>query len=107
QFGTGLVPRHVARTHGLERAWFARAEINPARSHLVRCILDGDELFVLSSAGVIQAMDAHTGETIWVTRIGNPKYPSLGPAANAHTVGVVNGSTLYLLDRATGGLRGE
>ena len=107
QFGTGLVPRHLAQSNGLERAWFARAEVNPARSELVRCILDGDELFVLTSAGVVQAMDANTGATKWITRIGKPDYPSLGPAANEHLVGVMNGSTLYLLDRATGGIMAQ
>lgn len=60
-------------------------------------------LVALTSAGVVHAMAADTGQTLWTNRIGNPDYPSLGPAISDKYIALVNGSTLYVLDRATGG----
>lgn len=97
-----LVSQQSARQQGLERAWFSRVELDTARNHVVRWLLDHDQLLILTSAGVVQAMDANTGRTIWVTAIGNPDYPSLGPAVNQQLAALVNGSTLYVLDRANG-----
>lgn len=107
QFATGMVPQHVAQRVGLERAWFARVQVNPFRSAVVRWILSRDHLFVLTNAGVVHAIDANTGQTLWITPVGNPDYPSLGPGANDSLVGLVNGSTLYLLDRASGRIVSE
>ena len=45
---------------------------------------------------------------MWVTQFGNPELsPALGPAANDKFVAVINGSTLYLLDRASGRILSE
>ena len=62
---------------------------------------------IVTDAGVLQALDANTGKTNWVTQFGNPNYPSVGPDANDKFVAVINGSTLYLLDRASGRIQGE
>jgi outer membrane protein assembly factor BamB len=59
-------------------------------------------LTVLTSAAVVQEFNALTGETLWVATLGKSNYPSLGPAANDKFVAVVNGSTLYVLDRVDG-----
>jgi hypothetical protein len=92
-----LVSREEARRLGLERAWFAQVQLDRARSHVVRAILTGDRLTVLTSAGVVHELDALTGETLWSAPVGNPDYPSLGPDADSKHVAVVNGSTLYVL----------
>lgn len=102
QVGGRLISTQAARQQGLERAWFSRVELDTSRNHLVRWILDHDQLLFVTSAGVLQAMDAHTGRTLWVTAIGDPDFPSLGPAANQDYVALVNGSTLYVLDRESG-----
>ena len=102
EVGGQLVSQQLAGQQGLERAWFSRVELDAARNHVVRWILDNDQLLIVTSAGVVQAMDANTGRTMWVTAIGNPDFPSLGPDANDQYVGLVNGSTLYVLDRRNG-----
>lgn len=102
QLSSGLVSQGDAASAGLKRAWFARAAVNPARSQVVDWVLSGDQILILTDAGVLQAIDAHTGRSLWVTQFGNPQYPSLGPAANDQFVAVLNGSTLYLMDRNTG-----
>jgi outer membrane protein assembly factor BamB len=65
-------------------------------------VLEGDQLTVLTSAGVVQEIDAQTGETVWTAAIGNENYPSLGPTCSEQYVALVNGSTLYVLDRKDG-----
>jgi outer membrane protein assembly factor BamB len=97
-----LVSQEQARHLGLERAWFAQVRLDRARNRVERAVLTGDRLTVLTSAGVVHEFNAHTGETLWIASIGNPSYPSLGPAANEQFVALLNGSTLYVLDRIDG-----
>jgi outer membrane protein assembly factor BamB len=97
-----LISQEELQRVGLTRAWFAQVRMNPARNHVERAILTGGRLTVLTSAGVVQEFNAETGETLWTAEIGNENYPSLGPAANNEFVALVNGSTLYVLDRTDG-----
>jgi outer membrane protein assembly factor BamB len=97
-----LVSSQRAQHLGLQRAWFAQVRLDRARNHIERAVLAGDRLDVLTSAGVVQEFDANTGETLWIAPIGNPNYPSLGPAVSDKFVALLNGSTLYVLDRADG-----
>jgi outer membrane protein assembly factor BamB len=97
-----LISQEQARHLGLERAWFAQVRLDPARNRVERAVLTGQRLTVLTSAGVVHEFDANTGETLWAASIGNPNFPSLGPAANDRFVALLNGSTLYVLDRADG-----
>lgn len=107
QLTSGLISQGEAASAGLKRAWFARAAVNPARSHVVDWILSDDQLLLLTDAAVLQALDANTGKTLWTTQFGNPNYPSLGPDANDRFVAVVNGSTLYLIDRKSGRIQSQ
>ncbi len=87
---------------GLTRSWFTQVRLNAAHTHVERAVLEGDRLTVLTSAGVVQELNALTGQTYWIAPIGNENYPSLGPAGNDKFVAVLNGSTLYVLDRKDG-----
>jgi outer membrane protein assembly factor BamB len=97
-----LVSQAEAAQLGLQRAWFAQIGVDPARNRPERAILHGDHLIVLTSAGVVQQLNALTGETMWSAPIGNPDHPSLGPAASDTAVAVVNGSNLFILDPIDG-----
>ncbi len=91
-----------ARQLGLKRAWFAQVRLDPSRNAVERAILTGNRLSVLTTAGVLHEFHALTGETMWIAPIGNPDHPSLGPAANDNYIALVNGATLFVLDRADG-----
>jgi outer membrane protein assembly factor BamB len=97
-----LSGQEEARQLGLTRAWFAQVRLDPSRNRVERAVLEGDRLSVLTSAGVLQELDALTGRTMWIAPVGNPDHPSLGPAATEQYVALVNGSTLYVLDRVDG-----
>ena len=90
--GRDLVPREVARRHGLMRAWFRQIELDPAYSQITDWKLDHNEFFVVTNVGLVQGINVDTGEILWVSRIGNPSYPSLGPSVDATRVAVINGS---------------
>jgi len=102
QLNGRLLPRQQVARLGLTRAWFAQVQLDKARAHVERAILAGDQLLVLTSAGTLQSINALTGETLWVAPFGDPEHPSLGPTANDQFVALVNGSTLYVLDRLDG-----
>lgn len=105
QLSSGLISQQQAASLGLKRAWYARVELDPSRTKVVDWILSDDQLLIVTDSGVLHALDANTGQTQWVTQFGNPDYPSIGPDANDEFVAVINGSTLYLLDRASGRIR--
>jgi outer membrane protein assembly factor BamB len=54
-------------------------------------------LYASSERGMVHALDAETGRTLWATSVGNALYPTTAPAANDKHVGVCNGSTLYVM----------
>src|SRR5688500_4394073 len=97
-----LISEREATQHGLRRAWYTQVRVDPARSRVLQLTLHKDLLLVLTDQAIVHALDAGSGATRWVTQFGNPSFPSLGPAANDQYVAVVNGSTLYLLDRLSG-----
>ena len=97
-----LISQDEAAHLGLTRAWFTQIRLNAAYTHVERAVLEGDRLTVLTNAGVVQELDALTGKTYWTAPIGNENYPSLGPAGNEKYVAILNGSTLYVLDRKDG-----
>jgi hypothetical protein len=97
-----LVSRDNARHLGLERAWFSQVQLDGSRNQVDRAVIAHDRLDILTTAGVVQEINAQTGETLWVAPVGNPRYPNLGPAASEQFVAVINGSTLYVLDRTDG-----
>ena len=59
-------------------------------------------LFATTNAGLAQAFDAETGRLIWSVSVGNPNYPMSAIGANDTFAAVLNGSTLYVLNRNTG-----
>ncbi|TWT88747.1 Outer membrane protein assembly factor BamB precursor [Pseudobythopirellula maris] len=97
-----LVSADAAAYLGLDRDWSTQAPIDTSRSRVAQSALAGDRLYVLSTAGVLQSVDTATGASLWTTRLGDPRFPSLGVAAQGEDVAVVNGTTLYVFDSANG-----
>lgn len=94
-------PQQLA-PYGLEVAWFNHVQMDPARGRIAGWLLDRGTLFVVSDNAVLQAFDAETGQSLWATTVGSPDLLTLKPTAGEHLVAVVNGSTIYILNRHTG-----
>ena len=61
-------------------------------------------IYVVSDSAVVQAIDGETGRTRWSTIVGNARFPTDAPGANDDFVAIVNGTNLYVLNQATGGI---
>jgi hypothetical protein len=59
-------------------------------------------LYASTNRGVVHSIDAETGRTNWVTTIGSPQHPTTEVGANEMYVAVLNGTTLYVLNRDDG-----
>ena len=99
-----LVNVNEAARHGLQRVWFAQIDVDQARNRVAHWTLHKDYLFALTTAGTIHALDAETGATRWVARVGSPERLTVGPAANDVYLAVLNGSRLHVLDLRDGHL---
>jgi hypothetical protein len=102
--GVDPLPEAFAESHGLTRGWFAQMQIDPTQGRLKEVVLDRGTLFALSDQSVVSAVDAATGAIRWTAEVGNRKYPSFAPTVNRRFVVVINGTSLYVLNRANGQL---
>lgn len=102
--GVQIIHETAAARHGLTRPWFTQAQVDRTRGKIQSIVLFDDTLFVQTDRAVLQALDAATGSTLWVKEVGRRNFPSMRPSANGDMVAVINGSTLYVLDRRTGRL---
>jgi outer membrane protein assembly factor BamB len=100
----GLFPRTTATRYGLERAWFAQVGSAQVNGPLQYVNYDEGMVLLQSSRGMLTALDAETGRTLWSTQIGSREGGSSEPAANDKHVVVLNGSTLFVVDRKDGGI---
>ncbi len=94
-------PQQLA-PYGLELAWFNQVQMDPSVGRMTSWLLDRGTLFVVTDTAVLQAFDAETGRSLWATTVGSPDLLTLKPTASEHLVAVVNGSTIYILNRYTG-----
>jgi outer membrane protein assembly factor BamB len=103
----GVIPRVPLRQHGLERAWVTQADIVPGRSEIASMALHKNLFFVQSNTGMLQAIDAETGRTIWRTQVGDRQLANVAPGIGDDFVCAANGANLYVLNRSDGRIRWE
>lgn len=69
---------------------------------LEKFTLPESTIYVTTSTGFVQAIDADTGLTRWTNSVGNRNYPTIGLGASNDHVAIINGSSLYCLQASTG-----
>jgi outer membrane protein assembly factor BamB len=97
-----LIPETTLAQCGLTRSWFAQVGIDHGRSRVSSLALCDGVLYAQTDAATIHAFDAETGKTLWSQQVGRAGYPTTPLEARGDHVAVVNGSRLYVLDRASG-----
>jgi len=102
--GGELIPETIATRYGLTQAWFNQVQLDLGRGRIEHIVLHEGTLLITTNRAMLHAMDAETGQTLWVQQIGQPEHPTLVPSANRESVAVVNASQLYVLQRNTGKL---
>jgi outer membrane protein assembly factor BamB len=88
----------------LKLAWFAQVGSPQVNGTLQYVNYDEGMVLLQSSGGMLTALDAETGRTLWSTQIGSRAGGSTEPAANDKHVVVLNGSTLFVVDRKDGSI---
>ncbi|QDV69937.1 outer membrane biogenesis protein BamB [Rosistilla carotiformis] len=61
-------------------------------------------LYALGADGTVQALDAETGETVWVQRAGEPRQPKFSLGVDDRYVSFLSGATLVQLDALKGSI---
>src|SRR5258708_238229 len=97
-----VIPQSSLQQHGLTRAWFTQVAVDRANGRILSVTQHGGMLCVQTDQAKIHALDAETGRTLWAVQVGRRGYPTQAPAANSRYIALVNGSTLFVLDRETG-----
>jgi outer membrane protein assembly factor BamB len=102
---TGIIPQTMAHRHGLTRDWFAQVDLNSAQARLQYVRLFPGLILAQSDRGTVQAIESETGRTLWAQQFGKRNWPTMPAGANEQFVAVVNGTTLYVVDRNDGDLK--
>ncbi|MEX0677446.1 MAG: PQQ-binding-like beta-propeller repeat protein [Pirellulales bacterium] len=97
-----LIPQGAASRYGLTRAWYAQVGSPRVTGTLKHVNYDEGMLLVQSSRGMLTAIGAESGRTLWATQVGPRDRSVTEPAANDKHIVVLNGSTMYVVDRASG-----
>ncbi len=97
-----MVPETTLERHGLTRGWRAQVELNRATDRDAYITQFDGVLYVQTNHALIHAVDAETGKKLWSTQVGQLSQVSLAPGVSKNYLAVINGSTLYVLDRASG-----
>ena len=97
-----LILRPVARRHGLEREWFTQLETGGRTSRIETVSYEGGTLFVQTTAGLLHAINAETGNILWTSELGSRGGEGFAAAADHTYVATISGTTLNVLNRATG-----
>jgi outer membrane protein assembly factor BamB len=95
-------PREALDRLNLTLAWRAAVQTETRRDTLMSVQLTGRQLLVQTRSGLVTALDAETGHTLWRSRFGRAYQRPLPLAHNRKAIFVVNGTSLFGLDRETG-----
>ncbi len=93
--------RELAR-YNLVRAWWNQAVIDPRRDTIAHITADEVAVFVQSTSGVVTAIDAETGKTMWSRMFGSPDRATLPVKTNDEMVFLASGMKLYAIHKASG-----
>jgi outer membrane protein assembly factor BamB len=94
--------REVLDRLHLQVGWYTYLPVDGRKDGVFTVQLTGKEMLVQTRSGLIVSLDPETGRTYWRTAVGLPYRNWPGLAYNSTLVLVINGTSLYALDRATG-----
>jgi outer membrane protein assembly factor BamB len=97
-----IPPREALDRLNLRLAWSAFVQCDGRRDGLASVQLAGRQLLVQTRSGLVTALDAENGCTLWRNRVGLAYARPVPLGFNRKSVFVVNGTDLYGLDRETG-----
>jgi outer membrane protein assembly factor BamB len=101
-----IPPREVLDRLSLTLGWTVRLPTDGTRDGIGSLqILPGkvsDQILVQARSGMVQLMDAETGDLIWRTSVGTPYEPLQAAAYNSTSIIITRKNHAYVLSRRTG-----
>jgi outer membrane protein assembly factor BamB len=104
-FSRPALPRdEVLRRLDLRLAWRQSVPMDGRKDALLRVLIDGRDLLVLTRSGMVARLDAETGRIYWKSRAGRPYTAAPVIAANNRSVFAVMNAEALSIDRERGEL---
>lgn len=72
------------------------------KAEVVKRVVPQVTLYCMAESGLVHALDAETGRTLWVRPFGSPNNPAYSPGVNDKYIAIANGSTVFVADSQTG-----
>jgi outer membrane protein assembly factor BamB len=88
--------------HGLMRAWWGRATLDPTQDHVKFFTADEQAVYIQSETGGITAFDAENGRRMWARQLGTTQQEGFTVTSNDTEVVATIGMKLFCLDKASG-----
>jgi len=101
---TVLPTKRMLAPHGLERAWWNQATINPSRDVIRHLVADEHVVIVQSRSGVVTVFDAENGKKLWAVRVGRVDAVSFPAVTNDDLMLIVTGTQLFALTKFDGNM---
>ena len=100
-----LPTNRYLKQYGLEMYWWGQATLNPKRETVKNVMIDEEGVIVQASSGMITAFDSETGQKLWSNLIGRYDQAGFKPVANGDLILVINGLSMYAINRRTGDIK--
>src|SRR5688572_16018536 len=94
-------PREALERLNLQMAWRVFLPTDGRRDRLFSVQVLDTQVLVQTLSGSVMALDPLTGATQWRSRVGAPYAVTAPLGYNTESVFAVNGTRLYVLNRAT------
>lgn len=99
----GAMPtKNLLNRHGLERAWWNRATLNPARDRIQYLVADKTVLYAQTRSGLVTAFRADSGKKLWSLQISGKNAPSFPVTSNEKLAIMVSGIHMVAVEKMTG-----
>jgi outer membrane protein assembly factor BamB len=102
RFNRQLPTDETAGRYGLVRQWYSFAPVDGVREKIETVSVVGTQVHLLTNASRIHVLDGERGKLLWTAQMGRPIPGQFGSAINSSSVFVINGATLYRLNREDG-----
>ncbi|MCL2005610.1 MAG: PQQ-binding-like beta-propeller repeat protein [Planctomycetaceae bacterium] len=99
-----LLSQQELDPHGLKRVWFHQLKLHSARGKIQNILLEGNQLFLTTSDGILHALNSETGQWLWSRTVSSRNIPLTQPAVNSRLVAVHNNLEAFIFNRQTGKL---
>ncbi|MDR0520362.1 MAG: PQQ-binding-like beta-propeller repeat protein [Planctomycetaceae bacterium] len=102
-----LTQQELAR-YGFQRVWFHQLKILHAEGSVQHVLVEGGNMFIVTSDAKLHVLDSETGEWLWSRAIGKNRIVGSSrdtltePAVNSRMVFVHNNVEIYIFHRQTG-----